>query len=426
VRSDESEQTEVAVTGMAVLTSAGSSLGAFWAALCAGKSTAAPLVGVDTRELPVRFGCEVRDFDPVAVFGRKEARRTDRVTQLASVAGAAALADAGVTDVDVARAGVVVGTGFGAPATYENQAVGVATGGKAARIKALAVPMAMANAPAAHLAMRTGWTGPNMTIVAACASGAHAIGEAARLIRDGTVDVVLAGGTEAPLTRVNLVSFHLLRALSVRNDDPAGASRPFDRQRDGFVLAEAAAFVLLESVPHARARGATAWSYLLGYGRNNDAWDIVAPREDGAGAEACMRLALDESGLSERDVLFINAHGTSTVLNDRVEAQAISRLFTGRPPVTSVKGCVGHSMGAAGAVGFVGTCLGLVAGQVPPIANYGGSEPEIDINIVAGQPITCELGARVAVCNSFGFGGNNVCLIVRGGERRLSEPGVSE
>jgi 3-oxoacyl-[acyl-carrier-protein] synthase II len=411
---------------MAVLTSAGSSLGAFWAALCAGKSTAAPLVGVDTRELPVRFGCEVRDFDPVAVFGRKEARRTDRVTQLASVAGAAALADAGVTDVDVARAGVVVGTGFGAPATYENQAVGVATGGKAARIKALAVPMAMANAPAAHLAMRTGWTGPNMTIVAACASGAHAIGEAARLIRDGTVDVVLAGGTEAPLTRVNLVSFHLLRALSVRNDDPAGASRPFDRQRDGFVLAEAAAFVLLESVPHARARGATAWSYLLGYGRNNDAWDIVAPREDGAGAEACMRLALDESGLSERDVLFINAHGTSTVLNDRVEAQAISRLFTGRPPVTSVKGCVGHSMGAAGAVGFVGTCLGLVAGQVPPIANYGGSEPEIDINIVAGQPITCELGARVAVCNSFGFGGNNVCLIVRGGERRLSEPGVSE
>jgi 3-oxoacyl-[acyl-carrier-protein] synthase II len=426
VRSRESEPAEVAVTGMAVLTSAGNSLGAFWAALCAGKSTAAPLVRVDTRELPVRFGCEVRDFDPVAVFGRKEARRTDRVTQLASVAGAAALADASVTDVDVARAGVVVGVGMGCPATYENGVVGIVTGGKAARMNALAIPMAMANAPASQLAMRTGWTGPNMTIAAACASGAHAIGEGARLIRDGTADVVLAGGTEAPLTRCNLVSFHHLRALSVRNDDPAGASRPFDRQRDGFVLAEAAAFVLLESVPHARARGATAWGYLLGYGRNNDAWDVVMPREDGAGAEACMRLALEESGVPEGDVQFISAHGTSTALNDRAEAQAISRLFTSCPPVTSAKGCVGHSLGAAGAVGFVATCLGLAAGQVPPIANYGGSEPEIDINIVAGQPVTCELGAGMALSNSFGFGGNNVCLAARGGDRRLSELSVNE
>jgi 3-oxoacyl-[acyl-carrier-protein] synthase II len=426
VRSRESEPAEVAVTGMAVLTSAGNSLGAFWAALCAGKSTAAPLVQVDTRELPVRFGCEVKDFDPVAVFGRKEARRTDRATQLAGVAGAAALADAGVTDVDVARAGVVVGVGLGCPATYENTVADIMTGGRAGRMNALAVPMAMANAPAAHLAIRTAWTGPNMTIAAACASGAHAIGEAARLIRDGTVDVVLAGGTEAPLTRVNLVSFHRLRALSVRNDDPARASRPFDRQRDGFVLAEAAAFVLLESVPHARARGAKAWGHLLGYGRNNDAWDIVAPREDGAGAEKCMRLALEESGLSESDVQFISAHGTSTALNDRAEAQAISRLFISCPPVTSVKGCVGHSLGAAGAVGFVATCLGLAAGQVPPIANYCRSEPEININIVAGQPVTGQSRAGMAVSNSFGFGGNNVCLAIRGGERRLNELSVSE
>lgn len=426
MRSRESEPTEVAVTGMGVLTSAGNSLGALWAALCAGKSTAAPLVRVDTRELPVRFGCEVSDFDPVAVLGRKEARRTDRVTQLASVAGATALVDAGITDVDVARAGVVVGLGFGGPETFENAAVSAATGGKAGRMNALAVPMGMANAPAAHLAMLTGWTGPNLTIAAACASGAHAIGEGARLIRDETADVVLAGGTEAPFTVCNIVNFHHLRALSVRNDDPARASRPFDRQRDGFVLAEAAAFVLLESVPHARARGATAWGYVLGYGRNNDAWDIVKPREDGAGAEACMRLALVESGLSERDVLFITAHGTSTALNDRAEAQAISRLFTSRPPVTSGKGCIGHSIGAAGAVGFVATCLGLAAGQVPPIANYEGSEPEIDINIVAGRPATCKSGARMAVSNSFGFGGNNVCLAVRGGERRLSELSVSE
>ena len=426
MRSRESEPAEVAVTGMGVLTSAGNSLGALWAALCAGKSTAAPLVQVDTRELPVRFGCEVSDFDPVAVLGRKEARRTDRVTQLASVAGAAALVDAGVTDVDVARAGVVVGLGFGGPATIENAAVSAATGGKAGRMNALAIPMGMANAPAAHLAMLTGWTGPNLTIAAACASGAHAIGEGARLIRDGTADVVLAGGTEAPFTVCNIVNFHHLRALSVRNDDPARASRPFDRQRDGFVLAEAAAFVLLESVPHARARGATAWGYVLGYGRNNDAWDIVKPREDGAGAEACMRLALAESGLTERDVLFITAHGTSTALNDRAEAQAISRLFNSRPPVTSGKGCLGHSIGAAGAVGFVATCLGLAVGRVPPIANYEGSEPEIDVNIVAGQPVTCKSGVRIAVSNSFGFGGNNVCLAVRGGERRLSELSVSE
>jgi 3-oxoacyl-[acyl-carrier-protein] synthase II len=426
MRSRRSDPVEVAVTGMAVLTSAGNSLGAFWAALCAGKSTAAPLLQVDTRNLPVRFGCEVRDFDPVAVFGQKQARRTDRATQLAGAAGAAALADANLADVDVARAGVVVGTGFGCVATCENAIVHAGTGGEVGRRNALAVPMGMTNAPAAHLAMRTGWTGPNMTISAACASGAHAIGEAARLIRDGAADVVLAGGTDAPMTVCNLINFHRIGALSVRNDDPAGASRPFDQQRDGFVLAEAAAFALLESLPHARARGARIWGYLLGYGRNNDAWDIVKPREDGAGAKACMRLALEESGLNERDVLFITAHGTSTALNDRAEAQAISRLFTSCPPVTSVKGCVGHSIGAAGAVGFVATCLGLAAGQVPPIANYGGSEPEIDINIVAGQPVTCKSGPGMAVSNSFGFGGNNVCLAVRGGERRLSELSVNE
>jgi 3-oxoacyl-[acyl-carrier-protein] synthase II len=427
LRSRASELAEVAVTGMAVLTSAGNSLGSFWAALCAGKSTAAPLLQVDTRELPVRFGCEIKDFDPAAVFGRKEARRTDRVSQLASVVGAAAVADASITDVDVERAGVVVGIGFGGAATYESAILSTMSGDKAGPRNALAIPMAMANAPAAHLAMRTGWMGPNMTIAAACASGAHAIGEAARLICDGTADVVLAGGTEAPLTACNIVGFHHLRALSVRNDDPAGASRPFDRQRDGFVLAEAAAFALLESVPHARARGARTWGYLLGYGRNNDAWHIVMPRGDGAGAEACMRLALEESGAGEGDVLFVSAHGTSTALNDRAEAQAISRLFaTSCPPVTSVKGCVGHSLGAAGAVGFVATCLGLAAGQVPPIANYGGSEPEIDINIVAGQPVMCKSGTGMAVNNSFGFGGNNVCLAVRGGERRLSQLSASE
>jgi 3-oxoacyl-[acyl-carrier-protein] synthase II len=427
MRSRGSETAEVAITGMAVLTSAGNSLGSFWAALCAGTSTAAPLLQMDMRDLPVRFGCEVKDFDPAVVLGRKEARRADRVSQLACVAGAAALADAGIKDVDIERAGVSVGIGFGGAATYESAILSVAAKGKAGPRNALAIPMAMANAPAAHLAMRTGWMGPNMTIVAACASGAHAIGEAGRLIRDGSADVVLAGGTESPLTASNIVGFHMLRALSVRNDDPAGASRPFDCQRDGFVLAEAAAFVLLESASHARARGARTWGYLLGYGRNNDAWDIVMPRGDGAGAETCMRLALKESDVGERDVLFVSAHGTSTALNDRAEAQAISRVFaTSCPPVTSSKGCVGHSLGAAGAVGFVATCLSLAAGQVPPIANYGSSEPEIDINIVAGRPVACKSGTGIAVSNSFGFGGNNACLAARVGERRLSELSLKE
>ena len=421
-RPSRTEDADVAVTGMAVLTPAGNDLSSFWATVCSGRPTAAPLTELGSQDLPVRFGCAVRDFDPVAAFGKKDARRMDRACQLAVAAGLAAIADARPADVPGVLAGIVVGTGNVGWAAYEEGVLGIVSRGTAARRNPLVIPMSMPNAAAAQLTMRTGWTGPSMTVTSSCASGAAAIGEAVRLIRDGSAEVVLAGGTEAPLTITGIGGFHLLRALSVRNDDPGRASRPFDRERDGFVLAEAAAFVLLEPTYRARARRAPAWAYVSGYGHNSDACDIVMPRADGSVAEACMRLALEDAGGHPADVQFVNAHGTSTVLNDRAEARAISALFApARPMVTSIKGCTGHSLGAAGAVEFVATCLSLATGLVPPTANYIASEPEIDVNVVMGEGAACAAGTGLALSNSFGFGGHNVCLAVRGGERRLGE-----
>jgi 3-oxoacyl-[acyl-carrier-protein] synthase II len=269
----------------------------------------------------------------------------------------------------------------------------------------------MPNAAAGLLSMRLGWTGPNITVSTACATGSHALGEGMRLIRDGTADVVLAGASEASITPVVVTEFANLQALSTRNDEPSCASRPFDARRDGFVIGEGAAFCVLENVGLARERGARIHALLAGYGRNADAYHLAMPAPDGAGAVACMQMALHDAAIDSEAVVHVNTHGTSTDLNDRAEARALHKVFSGDPPpVTANKGVLGHLVTAAGAAEAVAVCLSLTHGLIPPVANYVYPDPEIDLNVVAGGTRPFRPGPVVS--NSFGFGGQNASLVI--------------
>jgi 3-oxoacyl-[acyl-carrier-protein] synthase II len=402
----------VAVTGMGVKTPAGNDLDAFWTALLAAKSTAGPIEAFDASALPVNMACEIKDFDPADYLGHKEARRADRASQLGVAAAVDALADAGDIGADPARCGVVVGTGVGGLRTQEAEEMVMFEKGPA-RVSPLLVPMMMANATAALVAMREGWTGPNLCVATACAAGGHALGEGFRMVRDGSAAVMLAGGTECAITPVALAAFGRMGALSGRTDDPTHASRPFDVGRDGFVMGEGAAFLVLEEWDRAVARGARIHGELLGYGRNADAFHLTAPAPNGGGAVACMELALEDAGLPASGIGHVNAHGTSTPLNDAAEAEAISKIFGPRGvPVTATKGVTGHLIGAAGATEAVASLLALANGVIPPVANHETTDPEMDIDVVAGEPRAHD--GRPVVSNSFGFGGHNATLVLGG------------
>ncbi|HEX2040124.1 MAG TPA: beta-ketoacyl-ACP synthase II [Acidimicrobiales bacterium] len=400
----------VVVTGMGVKTPAGCDLDSFWARLLEGRSTVGQIERLQGTDLPVTFGCEVRDFDPVAYLGPKEARRADRVAQLGVAAAADALADAGDVAADPSRCAVVAGTGVGGLTTQSEEERVMFDRG-AMRVSPFLVPMMMPNATAGLVAMRNGWTGPNLCIATACAAGGHAVGEGYRLVRDGSSDVVLAGGTEAALVPVAIAAFARMGALTSRRDDPGVASRPFDVGRDGFVMGEGAAFLVLERLEHAVARGARIHGEILGYGRNADAYHITAPAPGGGGAIACMELALEDAGLRPEDIGHVNAHGTSTPLNDAAEAAALNKVFSGAvPPVTSVKGVTGHLVGAAGATEAVAALLSLKHGLVPPTANHETTDPEIALDVVAGE--AREVAPKPVLSNSFGFGGHNATLVL--------------
>ncbi|MBA3267851.1 MAG: beta-ketoacyl-ACP synthase II [Acidimicrobiia bacterium] len=400
----------VAVTGLGVKSPAGCDLETFWSSLNAGRSFAAPIRRIDVSDLPVQFACEIPDFDPEPYLGYKEARRTDRVAQIGFAAAADAFASAGELGADPARCGVVVGTGVGGLITQEEQEQELFSRGPS-RVSPFLVPMMMANATAALVAMKLGWTGPNFCIATACTAGTHALGEAARLVRDGSADIVLAGGTEACLTPIALASFARMGALSTRSDDPERASRPFDVDRDGFVIGEGAAFLMLERWDRAVSRGADIWGEVVGYGRNADAYHVTAPSPGGVGAAACMQLALADAGLEPSDVGHINAHGTSTELNDAAEAEAIVKVFgENGPPVTSVKGAIGHLIGAAGSVEAVASMLALREGVVPPTVNHDRIDSEFAVDVVAGSPRS--VPPAPVVSNSFGFGGHNASLVL--------------
>lgn len=403
-------QPAVVVTGMGVKTPAGCDLDSFWSTVLAGRATAAPIRRFDASDLPVRFAGEVHEFDASEYFEYKEVRRTDRVAQLGFAAAADALADAGDLGVDPARCGVVAGTGVGGLITQEQQEQELFSKGPS-RVSPFLVPMMMANATAAIVSLKLGWTGPNFCVATACASGTHALGEAARLIRDGSADVVLAGGTEAAVTPIAIASFARMGALSGRHDAPELASRPFDVERDGFVIGEGAGFLVLERADRALARGARIYGVVAGYGRNADAYHVTAPSPGGVGAAECMRLALSDAGIDAVAVGHVNAHGTSTPLNDAAEAEAILKVFgENGPPITSTKGSLGHLIGAAGAVEAVASFLAMREGVIPPTANHEASEPELGIDVVAGSPRPWE--PAPVVSNSFGFGGHNATLVL--------------
>jgi 3-oxoacyl-[acyl-carrier-protein] synthase II len=409
VSTDRRGRRRVAITGIGVKTPAGSDLDAFWATLRAGRSVAAPITRFDASRLPVRFGCEVRDFDPTVYLGTKESRRVDRVTQLGFAAAADALADAGEPGVDPARSAVIVGTGIGGLITLEDQVEVFTTKGPG-RVSPFFVPMMMTNATAGTIAMQFGWTGPNLCIATACAASAHAIGEAARLIRDGSADVVLTGGAESCMTPTAISAFARMTALSTRNDEPELASRPFDADRDGFVMGEGAAALILEPWDRAIARGARIYGEVAGYGRNADAYHITAPSPGGEGAAACMHLALEDADLDPTAIGHVNAHGTSTELNDAAEAEAIRKVFGDTPPpVTSTKGVTGHLIGAAGATEAVAALLTLERGEIPPTANLERLGDDIALDVVQGAPRRFD--APAVASNSFGFGGHNATLV---------------
>lgn len=404
----------VVVTGVGLRTPAGHDPESFWATLLEGRSTAAPIEGFDPTDHPVQYACEVKDFDGEALFGFKEARRLDRAAQLglasANDAVRAAFGEGGFagSGIDPARAGVLGGTGIGGLRTLEEQIALYGEKGPK-RVSPLLVPMMMANATAGLVGIEHGMTGPNLCIATACAAGANAIGEAARIVREGSADIMVAGGTEAVATPVALAAFWRMGALS-SNPDPAKASRPFDTDRDGFVMGEGAAFLVLEERELALQRGATILGEVLGYGRTCDAFHITAPAESGIGAVACMEAALADAGIRAEDVGHVNAHGTSTPLNDAAEAAAIAKVFGGGAvPVTSTKGVTGHLIGAAGAVEAVASLLALHHGTVPPTANHERIGDGLEVDVVAGEPRP--VAPKPVVSNSFGFGGHNATLV---------------
>lgn len=383
----------VAVTGMGVVAPCGIGLEAFWNGL--------------TAPAPVGAERPVTDFDPTPYFeNRKEARRSDRFTQFALAAAAMALEQAGNPEITPSRAGVMIGTGVGGINTLEEQIqVNYDKGSK--RVSPFLVPMMMGNAAAASLSMRYGWQGPCETTVTACAAGTHAIGNAARMIRDGRCDIAMAGGSEAGLTPTAVAGFRNMTALSA-----SGNSRPFDNRRDGFVMSEGAGVLILEEWEHAVARGATILGELMGSASTADAHHITAPAPGGTGAISCMALAIADAGLEATDIVHVNAHGTSTPLNDANEAQAIAAVFGDTQPlVTSTKGATGHALGAAGALEAVAVLLSMQHRQIPPTLGYSEVDPEMaKINIVAGEPAAWTPGPSLS--NSFGFGGHNGTLVI--------------
>lgn len=400
----------MAVTGLGVKSPGGNSPAAMWTALVAARSMVGPIERFDASDLPVRFAGEVKGFDPVEYLGAKESRQTDRATQLGFAAAVDALADSALVAEDPSKCAVVVGTGMGGITSFHEQCrVFIANGPM--RVSPRAITMIMPNATAALIAVHLGWTGPNICIATACTAGASAIGEGVRLIRDGSADVVLAGGTECAVSPVGIASFARMGALSTRNDRPDQASRPFDRLRDGFVLGEGAAFTVLESRDRAVARGAHIYGEVSGYGRNSDAYHVTVPARGGTGAVACMRLALADAGFEPSAISHVNAHGTSTELNDAAEADAIYEVFGGDPPpVTSTKGVTGHLIGAAGAVEVVASLLALKHGVVPPTANFEEPGDGILIDVVGHEPRAAAAGS--VLTNSFAFGGHNTSLVL--------------
>lgn len=405
----------VVATGLGLATPLGIGIDNVWQRILNGESGISPITRFDANLHDTKFAGEIKGFKPEDYIHPKETKRMDLFIQYALAASKIAMDDAGLDmdKEDAERMGVVVGTGLGGLPTIEKyHSVFLERG--PGRITPFFIPMLIANEAPGHIAIKYGLKGPNLSIVTACATGSHSIGEASRIIQYGDADVMVAGGTEANLTPLTIGGFNAMKALSTRNDAPHKASRPFDKDRDGFVVAEGSGIVVLEELEHALKRGAKIYGEIAGYGYNGDAYHITAPCPDGEGFIRCIKMALKDAGILPDDVNYINAHGTSTELNDYTETLAIKDVFKEnayRIPVSSTKSMTGHLLGAAGAVEAVFSLLSIRDNVCPPTINYETSDPQCDLDYVPNESRNCKID--VAMSNSFGFGGTNATLIFR-------------
>ncbi len=404
----------VVITGMGVVTALGDQLEEFWSALCAGRSGVAPLTLFDTTEFKVHFGGQVHGWDPAARFGVKEARHLDRFAQFAMAASMSAVADSGINfeSLPSHMCGVIIGSGIGGLNEFEAQHSVMMQKGPS-RISPFTIPKLMVNAASGQVSIRWGLRGPNSAIATACASAANAIGDAFKVIQNGMADVMVTGGSEAAITHMGLGGFASMRALSTRNEDPTRASRPFDRDRDGFVLSEGAGILILEEESLARKRGARIYAEMLGYGMSADGSHITAPDEEGRGAARAMQLCLDDAGLGADSIDYINAHGTSTGLGDLAETKAMKLVFgphAKKLQISSTKSELGHLLGASGGVELVISALAIERGVLPPTINLENPGEGCDLDYIPN--VARETRVDRVMSNSFGFGGHNASLLI--------------
>jgi 3-oxoacyl-[acyl-carrier-protein] synthase II len=403
----------IVITGLGAVTPLGKDVASTWEGLVSGRSGIGRITRFDPTPYETQIAGEVKDFDPLRAMDRKDARRTDRFTQLAVGAAAQAIADAKLdTKTDNDRIGVAIATGVGGLETLIEQVLIMEKRGPG-RLSPFLVPMLMANAASAQISMQFGLRGPNLTHVSACASSAHALGESAEMIRRGMAETMVAGGSEAAVIPLAIGAFSTMHAMSRRNDDPERASRPFDKDRDGFVLSEGSAVVVLEDRDHALARGARIYAEITGYGATADAYHITSPSPEGEGNARAMRMALKEAGLEPSAIDYLNAHGTSTQPNDREETAAIKSVFgdhARKLMISSTKSMTGHLLGAAGALEAIACVLAIQNGCVPPTINYTTPDPALDLDYVPNTARAAKV--KTALSNSMGFGGHNASLII--------------
>jgi 3-oxoacyl-[acyl-carrier-protein] synthase II len=412
--SEAERKRRVVITGMGAITPLGLDVATTWDALVQGRSGVAPIATFDIEDLDVKIAAEVKGFDPLDYFERKEARRIDRFAQLGMAAADEAIRDAdlAITPENADRIGVLTGSCIGGIGTLVEQ-TGIFLDRGPSRVSPFLVPMFMSNMLSGQIATRTGAKGPNFSITSACATSGHSLGEATEIIRRGAAEVMIAGGSEASVIKLAVAAFDAMRALSTRNDEPERASRPFDRDRDGFVIGEGAGVMVLEELEHAQRRGARIYAELVGYGATADAGHITSPHEHGEGAARAMRIALCQAGLEPREIGYLNAHATSTPAGDDAETIAIKTVFAEQaiPPVSSTKSMTGHLLGAGGAIEALACVKAITDGCLPPTINLENPAPGCDLDYIPNVARPAQI--KAALSNSFGFGGQNSALIVR-------------
>jgi 3-oxoacyl-[acyl-carrier-protein] synthase II len=405
----------VVVTGLGVISPVGTGKDVFWQNLIAGKSGIGPVTRFDVSDMPTKIAGEINDFDPGLYMDKKEARRMDRFAQFALAAAKLAVTDSklDLEQEDRDRIGVVVGCGIGGVITFEEQKETLISKGPG-RVSPFFVPMLISNMGAGHISINMKLQGPSNTVVTACASATNAVGEALRILQHGDVDVCLAGGTEAPLTPLAFAGFCSMRAMSTRNEEPTRASRPFDLDRDGFIMGEGAGILVLETLEHAKARDAHIYAEVVGYGSTCDAHHITSPAPGGTGAAKAMAIAIKDAGLTPADISYINAHGTSTDANDANESAAIKSVFGDSAKsvaISSTKSMTGHLMGAAGGVELIACAMAIEEGIVPPTINYETPDPVCDLDYVPNE--ARKMPVKAAMSNSLGFGGHNASVVLK-------------